>query len=562
MGCPTDMDEKHRPDSGIPRRRAIVLAEASATRRIAIRRPRRAPLFRARRLKPRHRSERKAHCRISRRKPPNAKAHSLSVSRETACRATEVRRDGMTRFPDDLQATISEVVASTTGRRSEGKPSVVCVSGGRGSGKNTHARVAANAILFAQGRVAVLDGDCANPLFGAPGVLTLSVFDEPIPAVGSPACFSERWLRRRAPLAAFFVGPTRARDDPAAYAASLERLTRAWARFRQREDAEKVSPKKDATTRGPTVLVVNCAGWSKGLGADLVMKTTQLTRATHALRFGAARRGAEKKNVFAAGDEDVGDIVVARAPADAGAGVLQWMVWGMECVLAHDGENRNGLASTTDDDGLDDATRRFLLGEDGIPEKTTGSQKRRREKELKSFSETLSETDPNVWAFLADRFTALRPWKVRVADVAVLVEDGSGALARAREPPDIVVGSVAGLCFVGGDGGDDDDEARRFFPACRGLGLIRSASVDASGAIDFVYVLTPLSAAALESVNALVCRHTYPPSRLCKASGAASVSSPPFWTGASLAAEGTGAGVIRSRNNILRKGGAGKTKGP
>ena len=471
----------------------------------------------------------------------------------------------MTRFPDDLQATISEVVASTTGRRSEGKPSVVCVSGGRGSGKNTHARVAANAILFAQGRVAVLDGDCANPLFGAPGVLTLSVFDEPIPAVGSPACFSERWLRRRAPLAAFFVGPTRARDDPAAYAASLERLTRAWARFRQREDAEKDAKdtEKDATTRGPTVLVVNCAGWSKGLGADLVMKTTQLTRATHALRFGAARRGAEKKNVFAAGDEDVGDIVVARAPADAGAGVLQWMVWGMECVLAHDGENRNGLASTTDDDGLDDATRRFLLGEDGIPEKTTGSQKRRREKELKSFSETLSETaDPNVWAFLADRFTALRPWKVRVADVAVLVEDGSGALARAREPPDIVVGSVAGLCFVGGDGGDDDDEARRFFPACRGLGLIRSASVDASGAIDFVFVLTPLSAAALESVNALVCRHTYPPSRLCRASGAASVSSPPFWTGASLAAEGTGAGVIRSRNNILRKGGAGKTKGP
>jgi polynucleotide 5'-kinase involved in rRNA processing len=130
----------------------------------------------------------------------------------------------MTRFPDDLQATISEVVASTTGRRSEGKPSVVCVSGGRGSGKNTHARVAANAILFAQGRVAVLDGDCANPLFGAPGVLTLSVFDEPIPAVGSNACFSERWLKRRAPLAAAFVGPTCARDNPAAYAASIERL--------------------------------------------------------------------------------------------------------------------------------------------------------------------------------------------------------------------------------------------------------------------------------------------------------------------------------------------------
>lgn len=475
----------------------------------------------------------------------------------------------MTRFPDDLQATISEVVASTTGRRSEGKPSVVCVSGGRGSGKNTHARVAANAILFAQGRVAVLDGDCANPLFGAPGVLTLSVFDEPIPAVGSPACFSERWLRRRAPLAAFFVGPTCARDNPAAYAASLERLTRAWARFRTNEDADSSLKNEATTVSGPTVLVVNCSGWSKGLGADLVMKTTQLTRATHALRFGAARRGEKneknEKKVFAANDEDVGDVVVARAPADAGAGVLQWMVWGMECVLAHDRDgdflaDRNGPASTTDGDDPrdDDATRRFLLGEDGIREKTTGST-RRREKEKKS---GVSETDPNVWAFLADRFTALRPWKVRVADVAVLVEDGSGALARAREPPDIVVGSVAGLCFVGGDDGDDDDEAKRFFPACRGLGLIRSATVDVSGAIDFVYVLTPLSAAALESVNALVCRHAYPPSRLCVASGVASVSSPPFWTGASLAAEGTGAGVIRSRNNILRKGGAGNTKRP
>ena len=341
----------------------------------------------------------------------------------------------MTRFPDDLQATISEVVASTTGRRSEGKPSVVCVSGGRGSGKNTHARVAANAILFAQGRVAVLDGDCANPLFGAPGVLTLSVFDEPIPAVGSPACFSERWLRRRAPLAAFFVGPTRARDDPAAYAASLERLTRVGAvptargrrKRRERHRKRRDDPGPDrfgGELRG----LVQRAGRGPGDEDD----TADARDARVAFRRRA--RGAEKKKKnFAAGDEDVGDIVVARAPADAGAGVLQWMVWGMECVLAHDGENRNGLASTTDDDGLDDATRRFLLGEDGIPEKTTGSQKRRREKELKSFSETLSETaDPNVWAFLADRFTALRPWKVRVADVAVLVEDGSGALARAR----------------------------------------------------------------------------------------------------------------------------------
>jgi len=38
------MEENHRPDQG-PRRRASALADASATRRIAIRRPRRAPFF-------------------------------------------------------------------------------------------------------------------------------------------------------------------------------------------------------------------------------------------------------------------------------------------------------------------------------------------------------------------------------------------------------------------------------------------------------------------------------------------------------------------------------------
>ena len=415
---------------------------------------------------------------------------------------------------------------------------MVCVSGGRGSGKNTHARVAANAITFAQGRVAVLDGDCANPLFGAPGVLTLSVFDEPIPAVGSPACFAERWLRRRAPLAALFVGPTCARDNPAAYAASLERLLRAWAQFRAREDAVSRDMRDDVgdgryetETNAPspgsrTVLVVNCAGWSRGVGADLVMKTVQLARATHVFRLGAERFG--------------GDGVVARAPADAGAGVLQWMVWGLECVMAHDRTSDDALARKTaiPAEGWDFFER--AKAETCRPEKKSGA----------------SETDPNVWAFLAERFTALRPWKVRVQDIAVLVEEGSGALVRALEPPDVVVGSVAGLCVVGDD---DDDEASAFFPACRGLGLIRSASVDASGAIDHVYVLTPLSAAALESVNALVCRHAYPPSRLCGASGAATASTPPFRTGASLAAEGTGAGVIRSRNNILRRGGAAKT---
>ena len=310
-------------------------------------------------------------------------------------------------------------------------------------------------------------------------------------------------------------------------------------------------------------MVVNCAGWSKGLGADLVMKTTQLTRATHALRFGAARRG-EKKNVFAAGDEDVGDIVVARAPADAGAGVLQWMVWGMECVLAHDGENRNGrngLASTTDDDGLDDATRRFLLGEDGIPEKTTGSQKRRREKELKSFprrSRKPTRTSGRSWPIGSPRSgrgkcasrTSRCSWRT------------GRARSRARASRPISSWGPSRACASSAATAATTTTRRDAFPGVPRVGFDpKRVGGRVRGDRLRVRVDPAVRRGAGIRERARLQAHvpTFP---ALQSERAASVSSPPFWTGASLAAEGTGAGVIRSRNNILRKGGAGKTKGP
>ena len=102
---------------------------------------------------------------------------------------------------------------------------------------------------------------------------------------------------------------------------------------------------------------------------------------------------------------------------DAGAGVLQWMVWGLECVLAHD--------------------RHAFI-----------EREREREREPDGSETGVSETDQRLWTFLADRFAALKPWRVRVADVFVLVDDGSGALALSSSPPDTIVGSVVGLCKV------------------------------------------------------------------------------------------------------------------
>lgn len=397
----------------------------------------------------------------------------------------------MTRVPDDLTGTMSDIVASTSVKRSEGKPTVVCVSGPRGSGKNLTSRLLANAILLSEGSVAVLDGDCQSPMCGAPGMLTLTVFDKPIPAIGSDETLITTHSRATPKLTRqLFVG-TDGKNNPGLYARSISSLYETWRGLIG--DAEKVTGKKDKKRKknpiNPPTLVVNCVQWSKGIGSDLVLKTIMIVDVFRVLRLGPAEEFESQLNT-----QTQQSSVVTKSNLGAENGTLQWMLWGLEVVRAHT---------------------------EGDEEKTV---------------QDTSHLDANgVWEFLSERFAVLSPWRVDASDVLIVGEDIIYSVTDTNL--NTLIGCVVGLSMVEGKSHN-----------CYGAGLVRSIS-----GTD-VFILTNVSTEFLSKVNTLVHRNQTLPFQFNKKSANGVVSNPPFWSANSLTSEGTGAGVIRSRNNILRKG--------
>jgi hypothetical protein len=52
-------------------------------------------------------------------------------------------------------------------------------------GKNVFARLLTNSVVFLNGEVALVEGDCCNPILGHPGVLTLTEAKTFLAAPGS-----------------------------------------------------------------------------------------------------------------------------------------------------------------------------------------------------------------------------------------------------------------------------------------------------------------------------------------------------------------------------------------
>lgn len=99
-------------------------------------------------------------------------------------------------------------------------------------------------------------------------------------------------------------------------------------------------------------------------------------------------------------------------------------------------------------------------------------------------------------------------------------------------------GAVVGLC------------AARPAPAapapCLGLGIVRAAD----GGAGRLLLLTPVPAAALEGVASLQLGRLELPGTLLQTSGGMS----PYMALFSMTSMGTGAGAIKSRNNLPRQG--------
>lgn len=177
-------------------------------------------------------------------------------------------------LPPAWRAAAASFAAAVTAAADAGtRPPCVVIVGPKGAGKSTLVRLLANEALSAaaahaathphSGRPAAivwLDGDCGQPEFTPPGLVSGHTLTRPV--VGLPVSHA------RSPSAAFFVGVPSPGPCPARYAACVAALA-AW-------HAREGEP-------GAAATVVNTHGWVRGAGLDATTALLTPLAPTHVL---------------------------------------------------------------------------------------------------------------------------------------------------------------------------------------------------------------------------------------------------------------------------------------
>ena len=230
-----------------------------------------------------------------------------------------------------------------------------------------------------------------------------------------------------------------------------------------------------------------------------------------------------RRNAVETQDADIASLKVSRNVPTAQAkkhscepnrGTLQWLVWGLNCVVAHYSCSSHSTATQGS----------ILKGFAGLPAQHHAGK------------------PLGIWEMLSHSFTQMPPWRVNFADVHIY--GGDGELLDPLEHSASLTGCIVGLgkrCTHSSVGVEE----------CIGVGMIRALNTRSQ----VLYVIAPLSPAQLETVDCLTVRDVQnTPLDLFKSTaGFGFVSTSAYVCSNGLATEGSGARAIRSRNNILRK---------
>ena len=384
---------------------------------------------------------------------------------------------------------------------------VVC--GPKGAGKSTLTRLLVNTLQSATKRaVGLLDADCGAPEVTPPGVLSLSLLDQPL--LGAPAARLGA-PDAPAPLECRFIGDISPASDPAAYAAAVHSLLAVW--------GGAGSP-----AAAHTALVINTMGWVRGLGLELLAELLRGCSPTHVLYVRAS----------------------GSTPDDRSAGVPRALFWALQACSEADASAPPCRVLE-----LAAAPRVAVAEPGGVPDAAQQMPQRR------------SATDARAllwaaWACAACEPAAAHRWAMMLAPggagEAAAFAYVAAALAAAK-PYSVPISSVRCRLLHGAVPADD---ALRVLNGalvalvaevaagsrCLGLGLVRS--VDASAGV--LHLLTPLPPGLASTVTTLVVGRLELPAALLTAPLHAS----PYLTAWALAQEGSGGAAMRSRNNLQR----------
>jgi polynucleotide 5'-hydroxyl-kinase GRC3/NOL9 len=436
--------------------------------------------------------------------------------------------------------------------------------------------------------------DCGQPESTPPGLVSLSFLSSPI--VGPPH------LHQHTPAASYFIGDTSPSTDPARYLCSITNLYEWYCAHggiinnsnttRNKSSAAQGKSKKAPSSNkklSPPPLVVNTHGWVKGFGFDLLVDTLRTLSPTHYVHILSSNpRRNLPHGVFWAvpppplAGEDISSI---NGTGSSQQQQQQQMMPVMFDLPAIDPPfNANGGAGggprggreTTAGSGHESEANTTPIGPQGTSRRPAAKAAppaavEQRALHWVSFAQrcikahSLSDTSPPAAAAAAalteksdmfinscaeevgDQLASAIPYVISLSDVYIRVIHTSilpEQLAYALN------GAIVGLCGkqhqgtgsgVGSNYGSYDSLA-----PCLGLGLVRTAD----GSSGKLYILTPLSLEELENVETIeIGRLELPPALLQTGKFLS-----PYLALHSLSTAGTGAGAIKSRNNLMRSG--------
>ena len=267
--------------------------------------------------------------------------------------------------------------------------------------------------------------------------------------------------------------------------------------------------------------MVNTHGWIKGLGLDLLTDVLRLLQPSHVICL----QGTNPRNNLPPGpfwldrtQQQQQSCVVLQLPG---------------APLALPGPEQQQLAPSR---SATDTRAELWLRFTRACSREPGASQPGSSTSLPAGQEGSSESR---WAAAARRLAAERPYRVAVGQVQLRFLFGS---VPAGEELRAVNGALVGLCSSISAGGP---------PLCLGHGLVRA--VDASRGLLFLVTDVPREQ-LLSSCDLLMVGRLELPGQLLQADDMAS----PYVAPNCLAAEGTGAGIQRSRNNLMRMSQAAK----
>lgn len=158
----------------------------------------------------------------------------------------------------------------------------VLVCGAKGVGKSSLCRFLVNRMLGRHREVAYMDCDLGQPEFTPPGQVSLHRLQAPV--VGPPHANIRR------PQLAYFVGTTTSKPEPLLYTAAVRALAEhagagATNAGGQQQQQQRSSSFFASDAPPPAPLVVNTDGWVKGMGEDLLGAVIDAVRPRHIVQI-------------------------------------------------------------------------------------------------------------------------------------------------------------------------------------------------------------------------------------------------------------------------------------